>query len=807
MKGLHFFYPLVYLIILSSCGNMKQELINQIPFDFDWKFVNGEQPGAEHPQFDDSAWQLLDVPHDFSIEQPFDSINKSGGGGGFAYGGIGWYRKQFSLDKGDEGKKVFILFDGVYRNSEVWINGHYLGIRPYGYSSFYYDLTPHLNSAGETNVLAVKVNTTNQPNSRWYTGAGIYRHVWLIKKEQLRIDQWGVFAHTKKSDHNLAEIDVAVEIINDFAREKKCDVITTLYNEQGEKITTTSSTLTIQSGDTIVLSQNLLVKQPKLWSTNTPNLYQLKVELKSNGKFTDQYITSFGIRTFHFDPDKGFFLNGEHLRLKGVNNHHDGGPLGAACMDYTHERQLAILKEMGCNAIRISHNPPSPELLQMADKLGFVVINEIFDEWLDGKTPFGYSSHFMEWYQRDVANWVRRDRNHASVIAWSIGNEVYEQWNPTKGPMVVKMLIDAAGTYDKTRPFTAGCNVIPAVNESGFGELLGIVGYNYQEAMYEQDHARFPNRIIYGSETTPYPYQPGDCSQMHSYTDWVTSITAEFVAGEFLWTGFDYIGEAGIGDVGTGCEPWNQWPGWPWRGASCGVVDMCGFEKAGFWFRKALWSNEPMVYLAVQTDPSAKNREVVPFWGWPKVEHHWNHNMEDEILTVHVYTNVPDVELFINDTSFGSKHWDINNEAFLTWEVPYKKGVIKAVGKTATGISVENKIQTAGEVAKIQITADRPVLKANRQDLSYITVQLLDADNIPVPFANNLIEFEVSGMGKLAGVGNGNQMSHTSLKGTKMETFLGKCLAIVQSGDKPGEIKITAKSENIPSQTIAISVQ
>ncbi len=789
---------MLFFIAFSACKNNQPHTNTKIPFDFDWKFALNVQQGAEQPDFDDSEWRMLNVPHDFSIEHPFDQNFRTGGGGGFTYSGIGWYRKHFVTKPAFADKKVSVLFDGVYRNSEVWINGHYLGIRPYGYSSFYYDLSPYLKAVGENNVIAVKVNTTEQPNSRWYTGSGIYRHVWLIAKDKLHIDQWGVFARTAEVIDKEASVDVSIELSNHHYADQLCTVITKFINSKGKQVAQAETKIELKAGQQQKIDQNVLIVKPELWSIEQPNLYSLQVEVSSGNTVIDNYVSPFGIRTFHFDPNKGFFLNGKHVKIKGVNNHHDGGPLGAAVLDYTHKRQLSILKEMGCNAIRISHNPPSPELLAYADSMGFVVFNEIFDEWVQGKTMAGYAPHFEEWYVRDVENWIRRDRNHPSVIAWSIGNEVSEQWDEENGPKITEMLIEASRKHDETRPFTAGCNGIPNINSNGMGDLLDIVGYNYHEALYADDRKNFPNRVIYGSETVKYPYQPGDCWQMRSYEEWVAGQLEDYVAGEFLWTGFDYLGEAGIGHVGTGCNFWEIWPSWPWRGADCGVIDMCGFPKPGYWFRKALWNDDPMVHIAVQTNESARDRKTSSFWGWPKVETHWNHEKTADTLAVHVYTNMPEVELKLNGKSLGIRSWDLRKKAFLFWEVPYEPGKLEAIGKTTAGETVSFEVETAGEPAKIVLTPDRKVLKANRQDISYVSVQVLDVNNVPVPFASNMIEFEVNGAGKLLAVGNGNQKSHTSLKGNKMEAYLGKCLAIIQSTDMKGEINITATSWKLP---------
>ena len=805
-ENLFLLVMLVSISLVSFC-NKKSVADNRILFDFDWKFALGDYPDASKPEFDDSDWRLLDVPHDFSIELPFDSAHASAGGGGYAFGGAGWYRKHFVLDESQNNKKVSILFNGVYRNSEVWINGRFLGYRPYGYTSFYYDLTPYLNPAGGENVLAVKVNTSAQQNSRWYTGAGIYRHVSVLATGNVHFEPWGIFARTKQADEQSAAIDISIDLVNEEQSDQNCEVLAALFDAEGKQVAASRSTFLIKAGDSLQVNQNLDVEDVQLWSIDTPYLYRLQVELKANGVESDLFTTSYGIRTFTFDPNLGFLLNGKHVRLKGTNNHHDGGPLGSACLDATFDRQLRLLKEMGCNALRMSHNPPAPELLDAADRMGFVVIDEIFDEWMNGKTPAGYSPHFSEWYQKDVESWIKRDRNHPSVVAWSIGNEVREQWDSEEGPRITKMLTDAVHRWDATRPTTAGCNGVDGINASGMGDMLGIVGYNYWEAMYQEDHQTYPDRVIFGSETVQYPYQPGDCAQMHTYAQWVAGQEEDYVAGEFIWTGFDYLGEAGIGDVGTGCEPWNTWPGWPWFGGSCGLLDICGFPKTGYWFRRALWTGEPIVYIAVETDPQAKDRDVCSFWAWPKVEHHWNHQTEGDTLAVHVYTNVPQVELKLNGQSLGSKAWDIHREAFLVWNVPYTRGTLEAVGTLADGRTVTNQVRTAGHPSQIKLVADRETLQANRQDLGYVQAFLLDENDIPVPFAENAIRFEVSGAGKLNAVGNGNLNKYRPFKTNETAAFHGQCLAIVQSGDKTGQIIIRASGEGLESNGITLTVK
>lgn len=805
MKTILFYILVTIGITITSCANPKADFKQS--FDFDWKFALGDFPEASDPDYNDTDWRLLDVPHDFSIEHAFEKENPSNSSGGFAYGGTGWYRKGFTLDTHSKNKKVSILFDGVYRNSEVWINGEFLGIRPYGYSSFQYDLTPYLNSAGEENTIAVRVNTSEQMNSRWYTGAGIYRHVWLITSDKVHFDEWGIFAQTKMADKEIAELAIDIELINEYEIAKDCKLKSTLIDAKGKVVGHVSSDFSTPAGKSQKISQHLSVNTPQLWSINNPYLYELQVEITSEGEILDSYVTPFGIRTYKFDPDKGFSLNGRHIKLKGTNNHHDGGPLGAACLDYTYERQLTILKEMGCNALRMSHNPPAPELLNAADRMGFVVIDEIFDEWAKGKTAHGYSLHFYEWYERDVMNWIKRDRNHPSVVAWSIGNEVPEQWDSIKGPEIGKLMLAAARKYDTSRPFTIGADGVSGLNQSGLGEMLELVGYNYQESMYEKDHQDYPNRVIYGSETVMYPYHPGDCWQMHSYEEWLANFNDDYIAGEFLWTGFDYLGEGGIGEVVKRCDKPGHWPGWPSKGATCGLVDICGFEKPGYYFRKAIWTEDPVIYIAVETDSTAKEWTNCSFWNWPKLLAHWNHDTEGDTLAVHVYTNITDVELLLNGKSFGSQHWDLQKQAFLIWNIPFEKGSLEAIGTLANGEKKSFTVETAGKPAQIKLVADKKSLDANRQDLSYIKAYILDEKENLVPFADHSIEFEISGPGFLNAVGNGDEKSHVSYKAKHTKAYLGKCLAIVQSSDRKGTISLTAKSEGLPLATLEIIVE
>ena len=803
MKNLIVFLLAVFVVSCVSEKTDKQ--FEKLKFDYDWKFSLGDHPDAFKVDFNDSNWRSIDIPHDFSIEQPFDSLNPSGTGGAYAYGGIGWYRKHFVIPEKYRGKRFEIQFNGVYRNAEVWLNGKQLGVRPYGYSTFRLKLTDFLNEPGKDNVIAVRVNTKDQPNSRWYTGSGIYRHVWLRVSDLTHFVSDGVFVKTISTNKENAEISASIEIKNDKMKPEKCILTTQIIKSNGNIVVEQASSFNIAAEEFFLLNQKFNIENPVLWSVENPYLYKVKSVLETQNGIIETFEQNIGIRTFSFDAEKGFFLNGEHLKLKGVNNHHDGGPLGSACYDYTFERQLKILKSMGCNAIRMSHNPPAPELLDCADSLGFIVIDEIFDEWTYGKTKFGYSLNFNNWYAKDVTSWIRRDRNHPSVIAWSLGNEVPEQ-KANDGKSILEKIRKVAQKSDSSRPFTSACNEVPGVNATGFYEFLDIMGYNYQERMYAEDHAKYPDRVIYGSETAIYPYHPGNEFPLHTYGEWLEGQLSDYVAGEFLWTGFDYLGEAGIGKGGTSTEPWKYWPKWPWRSAVCGVVDLCGFEKPAYWFRKALWSEEPFVYIAVPYNESANDIQKAPFWGWPEVWSHWNHNKEGETLKVQVYTNCKENELFLNGKSLGKKEWDIRKEAFLTWDVPYSAGKLEVEGISEDGKKVNYFVETTGQPYALKMTSEKDILKADRQDVSYVKVEVVDENGRIIPFADNKIKFNVEGEGKLVSVGNGNPESHTSFKGDQMEAYHGRCLAIVSAKEEKGNLLIKASAEGLQPAELIIKV-
>lgn len=796
-------------------------------FDAGWAFFKGDAKGAEQRAFDQSGWRPLDLPHDWSIEGPFDERNPFGAPGGYLPCGIGWYRKTFTLPAGMDGKKVFIEFDGVYMNSEVWINGQLLGKRPYGFIGFEYDLTPHLDPKGD-NVIAVRVDHSLQPSARWYTGSGIYRHVWLKSTDPLRVSHWGTQITTPAISAEKAQVVVKSTLRNDHPASKSVTVKQAVIDTKGAVIATASETIELNKGAEQTLVQTLEIANPALWSPDSPALYTLRTELMDGQSVADRYDTSFGVREIRFDVKNGFFLNGKNLKMKGVCNHQDLGPLGAALWDQALERRMKILKDMGCNAIRTSHYPQSPELMALCDKLGFLVIDETFDEWrrgwdFEGKTlvssktnrgkaRFGYNRYFNEWFERDLTDHVKRDRNHPCVIMWSAGNEVPE--SVKNGEIeTVKILRDLYHKIDPTRPVTVGCNFIKSANATGFTEQLDIVGYNEGvESIFEieGDLVRYPQRLMYLSElphslqtrgeyrTLPNYYRPGfdhpkltekevfpetDPYYESSYdnagvqTDarrsWRLTSTTPRIMGEFRWTGFDYIGESG---------------GWPRVLGNYGIIDICNFPKDTYYFYQSRWTDKPMAH-------------ILPHWTWP--------GKEGITIPVWCYTNCDEAELFLNGTSLGTRKFDAKNDMHLEWLVPYQPGELKVVARKDGKVAATDVQRSAGLPARIAFSADQSALDPGKRDLSYITLRVEDANGNFVPKAAKWIKFQIEGPGRLVGSGSGDPLSHTPFQDSTIRTFNGLGLAIIAANSgpepeirpastrKPGEIIVRASSKGM----------
>lgn len=800
----------VLLIAFISEGNYCQynsnstNLRERMSFDTNWKFHKGDIKGPELISFNSEYWRSLDVPHDWSIEGSFEKDNPVGAGGGYLPGGVGWYRKTFTIPEDHNNKKIVIEFDGVYMNSDVWINGKHLGKSIYGYLSFHYDLSPYLNYGDKPNVIAVKVDNSEQPNSRWYTGSGIFRHVWLTATDKIHVTHWGTFVTSTEVNDKSAKVHIKTKVKNESGVPKQILLRSEIVDSKNNLVTYINSEAEIPSGKVYEFVQEVEVDSPSLWSIEQPNLYQVNSIVKLDNVTIDDYKTTFGIRYFHFDPDSGFFLNNKSIKIKGVCNHHDLGCLGAALNDRALERRLEILKEMGTNAIRTSHNFPSPELLDLCDRMGFMVLDEAFDMWYVGHTGYSYDFYFDRYAIRDLKRMIHRDRNHPSVIMWSVGNEMSAETIYADGSETLKKLVDAVHEEDSTRPVTNAIVQIKAANETDFASIIDVVGYNYfgggkefDADKYDEDHKRFPNRIIYGSEnastlsTRGVYHFPEDsliintkdmqCSSLdNSYTPWGSSAEEnwkavkdrKFVAGLFIWTGFDYIGEP---------TPYE----WPARSSYFGLIDLCGFPKDGFYFYKSQWTDEPIVH-------------ILPHWNWD--------GKEGELINVLGYTNCDEVELFLNDKSIGIQ--EIHSSASLKckWKVPYVPGTLRAVGKINGKLVCEVEQKTAGHASKIRLVADRKKIKANGRDLSFIKVMIEDNNGTLVPNAKNLIEYKIDGPIKIVGVDNGDPLCHESFKANQHTVFNGLGLVVVQSTSIPGQISVLAESEGLISDKIQITI-
>lgn len=786
-----------YSLAADTSGRIVQLL------DTGWKFYKGDVTAAQGIKFDDSAWKTVNIPHDWSIEGPYES--KWASGTGYLPGGVGWYRKIITLSPQYRDKCVFIEFDGVYRDSEVWINGKPLGKRPFGYISFQYDLTPHVNFDGKANILAVRVDHTDFADSRWYTGSGIYRPVRLYIKDKLHIAQWGVFVTTPKISPAESEIQIQTDVENLNHSECRYELATEIISSQGKSIAAISTAYKIKPDTKETIAQTAKIPNPVLWTANSPSLYRLISKVISADKIIDQQETVFGIREIRFDADKGFFLNGVNMKLKGVCVHHDGGPVGAAVPVQMWQRRLRLLKEVGCNAIRMSHNPPDPALLDLCDQMGFLVMDEAFDEftppkkkWVTGwnqGTPSrkGYGEVFAEWSVRDIQDMVRRDRNHPSIILWSIGNEIDYKNDPFTHPALGpefdpnappaqrlvtygKPLVAAVKELDSTRPVTAALATAPMSNAAGFADILDVVGYNYQEQYYAQDHKTYPARILLGSE-----------NGMH-YEAWKAVTDNDYISGQFLWLGVDFLGEA---------------RGWPDKASRSGLLDLCGYKKPIGWFRQALWSDKPMVYLCAastrgqQDQPRRGPRNLQDSWNWP----------DGSDIRVFCYTNCQSVELFLNDVSLGVKSLHDTPGLRMNWYVPYQAGTLKAVGKNENKIACEYFLHTAGPAKKIGLNIDPASHYLDEKNTFQLEVFVLDEKGILVPDAENEIELKIDGPARLLGFGNGNNASHDYETDAVHKVYQGRALAIIQSDDPGAKISVKASCPGIDQAVVSLDTK
>lgn len=751
-------HNMIRILFIGFFVSFALQVNAQQLFDDDWLFYRGNAQGAENPAFNDKEWRKLDLPHDWSIEDlpgtnsPFSQGAISQVSGGFTTGGTGWYRKHFTISK--KTAKIILQFDGIYMNATIWLNGKKLGKHPYGYTTFSFDITDKITE-GKENVLAVEVRNEGE-NSRWYAGSGIYRHVWL------KSNQHNIFITTPAVNKNSATVVIKT---NQGA-------ITKIYNPKGKLLTTQSSAPSA--------NQQFLISKPSLWSVDTPNLYKAITIIDQ-----DTISTTFGIRTFTVDAVNGARLNGRPIKLKGGCVHHDNGPLGAKAYDRAEERKVALLKASGYNAIRCAHNPPSPAFLDACDRLGMLVVDEAFDTWKDPKNPEDYHVYFKDWWQRDIESMVNRDRNHPSIIMWSIGNEIPHREKPEVAALA-HTLREYLLQLDSTRLITCGVNGI-APDKDTFLSALDVSGYNYALDKYEPDHARVPDRVIMATESFP----------LDAGAYWEGVIKHLWVIGDFVWTAFDYIGEASIGWLG-----YMQHQGfYPWNLAYCGDIDICGWKRPQSYYRDALWMPDQLSLFVHPPQPTyALNPDKVDWsrWEWQDVTDSWNWpGNEGKPLEVVAYSSYEQVELFLNGRSLGKK---AVKDHSASWQVPYTKGTLTAVaGKKKASLS------TTGPALRLQLQSDTLQLSPNNQDLAYITVNVLDSAGHRHPYDTSLINFKVEGPATIVGVGNADPRSLESNQASQRKAFHGRALVIIKAGKTPGAIRLIASNPNLQAAEITLN--
>ncbi len=808
-----------FIVIFLFINALQAQERSAMVLDEGWRFKNAEVEQAAAVNFNDADWEKINVPHDWAIKGNFD-MNldaqlvqvvedgdrvprlRTGRTGALPMFGIGWYRKVLPVTTADRDKRVFIEFDGAMSLAKVYLNGKIVGEWPYGYASFSFELTPYLQYDKE-NVLAVRLE--NKPeSSRWYAGAGIYRNVRLVKTPATHVAHWGTYITTPKITSKSAEINIQTEINGVKNQQSQVRLVTDIYAKSGEKVASVTSGQVMQGK--MVFTQKTTIKNPKRWSLQTPHLYTAISQVYVDNILKDEYKTTFGCRTIRFDKDKGFFLNEQPVKIQGVCMHHDLGPIGAAVNYRATQRQVEMMKEMGANAIRTAHNPPSPELVQICDSMGILLQVEAFDEWKHGKNLNGYNLYFEAWAERDIRNMVRRDRNQPSLIMWSIGNEMREQGRGQEGKDIATFLARICREEDPTRPVTAGFNNHINAIKNGLTDVVDLVGFNYKPHDYQSKHKENPHYVLYGSETAStvssrgeykFPVKESKTPWYNDYhvssydmeyprwastpdTEFVMQDDNEFIFGEFVWTGFDYLGEP---------TPYNE--GTPARSSYFGIVDLAGLKKDRFYLYQSKWSETPVLHL-------------LPHWNW--------HDRLGQNVPVFCYTNYPKAELFVNGKSMGIKQKDKSNKYTryrLMWnDVVYQPGEIKVIAYNDKNEAVaEQVIRTAGETFTVKMTPDRSTFDADGKDLSFITIDIIDKDGNLCPRANNLLFFEVTGAGKLRALCNGDPTDQTSFGSNYMRAFNGKIVATIESAKEPGEIELKVTGGLLKSQSVIISTQ
>ena len=790
---------LVFILFVNSFSGFAQNDIERKQlFDFNWKFFLGDIADAKSKEFNDESWRKLDLPHDWSIEGKVNPKNPTGGAGGYFPAGVGWYRKTFKAPNEWKGKDIAIYFEGVYMNSEVFMNGKSLGIYPYGYSSFSYNLSPYLDF-GKENVISVRVDNSKQLNSRWYSGSGIYRHVWMMVTNPVHVAQWGVAITTPDIKSKKATVHVKTLIKNETSSTQSVIVKTILWSKSSKNVSNSQIKIELPAKSEKEISQIIEVLKPLLWTPETPYLYQAKIQVLKEKKVLDDTNTAFGIRTIKFTAENGFQLNGKTVKINGGCVHHDNGCLGAAAFDRAEERKVELLKAGGFNAVRTSHNPPSEAFLDACDKLGLLVMDESFDCWKIGKNNNDYSKYFNQWWQRDLEAMVLRDRNHPSVFMWSIGNEIPERGDHS-AIETAKMLTNAIKKIDADRPITSAI-VDNGKDWSKFDTLMAVhdvAGYNYHLHSAPQDHQRDPSRIIVQTESYP----------KDAFANWKLVEDNNYVIGDFVWTAMDYLGESGIGRwYYSGDVPGEHWEHdfFPFHGAYCGDIDLIGSRKPISHYRSMLYNNNEKLYMAVR-EPAPEPLEIKETWWsvWPTWESWTWPGFEGKTVQVEVYSNYQKVRLYLNNKLIGEQATALGQQFKATFSIPYSKGLLKAVGVENDKEMESFILQTSGDATKIKLKADRKEILANGQDLSYITVEITDKNGIIQPNASNRLNFKIDGPGLIAGVDNADLKDFDQYVGNTRKAWKGRALVVIKSTHDFGDIKLTVTSPNLEETVLNI---
>lgn len=780
-------------ILYGLTGKDESPIREKTKINLDWKFKAGDTPQANQAAFNDSDWKKVQVPHDWSIEGTFDKKNPSGQMGAFLPGGIAWYRKTLDLKKHSANQQVYIEFEGVYMNSEVYLNGHHLGHHAYGYTGFYYNLTPYLNPNGK-NVLAVRVDDSCLPQDRWYSGAGIYRNVWLHTTSSLHVELWGTAVTTPYVHKNSSSVHLKTSLKNHFPQVSQVDVKTEILDQENKVVATAHSSTTVEKEGTQTVDQQIMVPTPHLWDLENPYLYTARTTILEKGKIMDTYETPFGIREVEFSEQQGFLLNGKKVILKGVCIHQHAAGLGTALHEKTIERHLLALKELGCNAIRLSHYPHAPSLYQMADRMGILLIGEAFDNWKGYKSDHGTKFiSFEDTWKQDLKSFMDMHRNHPSIILWSVGNEVQVHVKEFSQCMkILKELVDFVHQYEPSRAVTSaiapGSRKVNMLQPDSMAYVSDVAGFNYQAQLYKQDREKHPGLLIVGTETKPYyernfVLKSGDHLAFGGAEEARNSyfyMTPD-IAGQFIWAGIDYLGESS---------------GWPLKGWPHGLIDLCGHRKPYSWYTQSLYSESPMVHLAIRD----KSDSIVgqPSWSWPAVASHWNWK-KDELLEVYTYTNQEQVELYLNGKSMGIARLSDFADRTIKWQVPYQPGVIKAVAIANGRQTATHELKTAGTPAKIKLESSLKSLKADGEDILYVEVSVTDNQGVLIPDAAHLVSFKATGPVSILGVGNGNLFSEESFKGRSIQYYKGRCIVILRAGLKEGQVTLEASSNGLES--------